>query len=787
MDRWGLKLWLYIMVCIVVCTSCGVTRHIPPEEYLLRKVRIKQSKETPKEERIDGAVLERYVRQTPNTRLFGFNFYIWIYNQANPEKQNWWNNLKRSIGEEPTYFDELSTEQSETNLKIYMNSQGFYAAQSSFTVDTTSQRKRAKVTYNLDQGRPYKIESLEYEFLDSLLRPLVLPDTVNSLIKVGDIFSVMLLDEERERITTNLRSKGYYDFTVRNIEYRADTLAGNHSAKLWMIIKQPVVGYDNRGRSIYGANTQYILNRINVLPNFNPTQIMQDSAFLNSLDTLSYRGVNIVYPSGEEPNVRKNVLRQMIPLNSGTIYNSKMVETAYKNLMSLGYFRSARISFTPDSTAMSLIGIDSMTNSPIGYLNSNILCTPALKQSYDIQLDMSTTSSFYGINLSVGYQNRNIFRGAESWDVNFTTGYEYMKNPDATKRNATEIGISTGLSFPRFMLPFTTRQFLRTVQPQTAVELSVNFQDRPYYNRTLSSASWSYTWRNSGYSSYLVRPIDINLVDMNYIDEDYFDALTNDYLRNSYITQLIAGLSLGYVYNNQLQNIGGNSKMLRVNFETAGNMISVADRMLRASRNEDDQYEIMGIPYAQYVRADINMSHKWALGRDLAVAARLYGGVGYAYGNSTSIPFDRLFYSGGSNSMRGWTPRTLGPGSVIVDTSDAYPSQLGDMKLEANIELRFPLWDNFHGATFFDVGNIWYLKDSEGVYDPDAIFHGDTFYKQLGFNTGFGIRMDLQFAVLRLDWGIQLHNPNVSEESRWVIKDFKFSNTSLNFGVGYPF
>lgn len=415
------------------------------------------------------------------------------------------------------------------------------------------------------------------------------------------------------------------------------------------------------------------------------------------------------------------------------------------------------------------------------------MCTPALKQSYDIQLEASTTSSFYGLNLSVGYQNRNIFRGAEAWDINVTMGYELMKAVNAVKRSATEVGLSTGLTFPRFLMPWVTRQFLQVMQPKTNVEVSVNFQDRPYYNRTLSSATWSYTWRNTGYSSYMIRPIDINVVDMNYISDAYLAELENDYLYNSYMTQLVAGLSLGYSYNNQMQNLGGNAAMLRIGFETAGNLFSVADRLSNASRNEDGQYEIFSIPYAQYARADVDMSYKWALGGDFALAGRLYGGVGYAYGNSTSIPFDRLFYSGGSNSMRGWTPRTLGPGSVAEAVDDLYPSQLGDMKLEANLEFRFPIWDTFHGATFLDVGNIWYLKDSEGVYDTASIFHGSTFLEQLGFNTGFGVRLDIQFVILRLDWGIQLHNPNKAEGERWVIKDFSLSNTALNFGVGYPF
>ncbi len=789
----------------IVCCSCVVTRNIPEDKLLLRKVKVEKDRTTPESERIPTTTLEKYIRQTPNKRLFGFNFYIWIHNLANPDKDNWWNNLKRKVGEEPVYFDVPLTYKSMDNIKLYMNSQGYYASQTEYRVDTLARRRRAHVTYTNRQGKPYIIKRLNYQFLDSTLIDMVVRDTVNSLIHTGDVFSVALLDLERERITRSLQNRGYYDFSVSNIAYRADTLAGNNTVDLSMILRKHLTGYDSRGNAQYNNNVRYRVGEVNILPNFDSKIMISDTTFLKTIDTLQYRGLNIIFDQ-EQPNVRPKVLRQMVPLLDGQLYSSGRVEQTYQNLMSLGYFKSARISFQPmnisqyrrdslevlalkrggnrDANMQQQSGVETPLDR---YLSSYILCSPALKQSYDVELEGSTTSSFYGLYGTVGYENRNIFRGAEAWNIEFTMGYEHMKAPDAVKTKATEIGISTGFTFPRFMIPFVEGQFTNVVQPKTEVEVSMNFQDRPYYERTLSGASWSYSWRNKRYSTFMVRPVDINLINMKYISEDYFDALENDYLRNSYETQLIAGINIGYAFNNQRKNLGGNSTMLRINAETAGNTISAFKQLVAPTLTDGASYEVLGIRYAQYARADLNLSRKFVVGERSAIASRIYMGAGTAYGNSTAIPFDRLFYSGGSNSMRGWTPRTLGPGSSEEVEDAVYPSQLGDMKLEANLEFRFPLWESFFGATFFDAGNVWYLKDSEGVYDQSALFDKSTFYRQLGFNTGLGLRFDIQFAVLRLDWGIQLHNPNKTEGNRWVIRDFNWANTALNFGVGYPF
>lgn len=776
--------------------SCGVSRHIPEDKYLVKRVIIEDSAKNVREQRTMTSELERYIQQSPNKRFFGTNFYLWTYYATNQEKDNWWNRLKQKISQEPVYYDESKSIKSAENLKIYMNALGYYASESTFKVDTLK-KNRVAVRYITKQGRPYIINKLSYDLQDSLLAPILLPDTISSLIKVGMPFSVASLDKERERIMSTLRQNGYYDFVVGNIEYLADTLARNYTVDLTMIVKRNIDGYDQRGNPIMANNKRYIVDKVYILPNYEPTLMASDTSYLSKIDTTFFRGINIIHNQDEQTNVREKVLRQAVSISPYSYYDSKMVENTYKNIMSIGYFKSARISFSPKSESESDIFASSpidqsyvdstiITGSPTSYLTSTIYCTPSLRQSFNIELEGSTTSSFYGLTTTVGYQNRNIFRGAESWDIDFTLGYEHMKAPDAIKKRATEIGISTSLSFPRFQFPFLGSSFPAIIQPRTKAELAVSFQDRPYYSRTISSASLAYTWRNKRNSSFMLSPVDINIIKMDYIDEDFYNDLENEYLKNSYEPQVVAGLSTSYTYTSKRTKPNSSITSLRLNGETAGNSINALEALFTGEKQADERYEIFGTHYAQYARADMNLSHNIPVGARSAIVGRIFCGAGLAYGSSTSIPYDRLFYAGGSNSMRGWTPRTLGPGSVAEPTDVVYPSQVGDMRLEANLEYRFPIWQSLHGATFVDVGNVWYIRDDESLYEPEAVFFFDTFYKQLGFNTGVGLRFDIQFAILRLDWGLQIHNPNKAEGSRWV-KTFRWDNTALNFGVGYPF
>lgn len=790
-----LRVLLFVCVLSLLSSACSVTRRLSQGEYLLQRMKIEDDDTVPKSERIGPLELEQYVRQTPNKHFLGTNFYVWVYNLANPDKDNWWNNFKRKVGEEPVLLDPALTLRSAQNLKTYMDSRGYYSSKVEYDVDTLRRKKRAYVTYRTEQGAPYRIKSLSYDFRDKQLAPVIESDTAQSLIKVGNIFDITALDRERERIASYLNDRGYYNFSVNNIEYRVDTLGGDRRVGIRMIVKRNITGYDERGQAVEENNRLYRIADINVIPDYDPSVDSQERERIMQ-DTIYYKGLNII-SNGKRPNVRPAVLHTAIPMSPNTMYSASEVSRTYNEIMSLGYFKSARIVFEElprgedESLVVHYAGDGREAYSPQrfedieeGYLRCYILASPTLKQGFNVELEGSTTSSFYGLSATLGYQNRNLFRGVETFNTSVTFGYEYMKAPHTSRRRANEVGITAGLSFPRFIAPFpiSTRN---VNMPRTKVELSFNYQDRPYYRRDLTRATWTYSWRSiNGRYSYQLRPIDLNWIHVGYIDQNFFSALENEYLRQSYLTQAIVGLSGSYTYNNQNKNIGGNATLMHINFESSGNLLNLFEKAF-SKKTDEGYYNILGVRYSQYVRGDISLSRKIVLGEKTAIAGRIFAGVGVPYGNSTALPFDRLFYVGGSNSMRGWTPRTLGPGNT-PEQETPYPVQMGDMRLEANLELRFPIWGMFHGATFLDMGNVWYLGGKQAQVPEDGVFHFDKFYKQFGLNTGLGLRVDIKFVILRLDWGVQLHNPNRPEGERWI-HNLRWKNTALNFGVGYPF
>ena len=326
MKFWSRFIGLILIAAMAV--GCGITHSIPQGKYLLQKNEIKPDESVPRDERITADEIGRYVRQQPNKRFLGTNFYLWTYFSANPDKQNWWNNLKRRIGEAPVYLDTLQTERSASNIKIYMDSRGYFNSEASYSIDTTS-RRRAIVTYRTKQGRPYRIGEIKYRFRDRFLAPIILEDTAASLLRTGNVLDFTVLDKERSRISTMLRNSGYFNFTINNILYEVDTTVGGYRANVTVEVRQNLTGYNDRGQPIMGNNTVYRLRNVNLFSNYDPTVARSDSSYIDRLDTVEYRGLNIIYD--DKLKVRPKVLRQTIDLFPNHLFSAKGCELSERS------------------------------------------------------------------------------------------------------------------------------------------------------------------------------------------------------------------------------------------------------------------------------------------------------------------------------------------------------------------------------------------------------------------------------------------------------------------------
>lgn len=771
--------YLMFVGVVIFAISCSVTSSLSEGEYLLTQVDIEADKSVPRKERIT-VEKSRYIRQVPNKRILGFNFHVWVYQNAHHIKNERINSFMRKVGEEPVLVDTALTERSVQNLQTYLHKRGYFSSSVTCDIDTSTLRPhRAKITYSIEQGPATRIDDVTYRFRDTSLRSIILADTASSLIVRGAIFDESVLEAERNRIATMLNNNGYYDFKANSITYEVDTLGKDHAASVCMVVHPLLMGYNNNNEQIWEDHSLYRLRNIDVYPTYDP-MYRSTSGFEKGamIDTMFFNGLNIIRDLNAPSQLRSIVLRRNIMLYPNQIYNAERVWSTQKELMALGFFRSSKIAFSPvvDSTKLGE-----------RYIDCNIYAAPALKQSMKVEVEASSTSTFHGLSFTLGYSNGNLFRAAETFDIATRFGFEWMRAPDAAKRTAQEIGITAGLSFPRFLVPFRITPGPSIAKRRTRLEFAFDYQNRPYYSRDIFTARWAYSWQQGNRASWVLRPVDINWINVQSVDDRFLNAIDNKYLKTSFESQLNAGLSLSWIYNTQRSDFDQNVTIVRANFESVGNTLQLLSTAFGDSSHNESYNKILGVRFAQYVRGEASISHKIDLGGKMALAGRLFSGVGVTYGNSKdrSIPFDRMFYCGGANSMRGWVPRTLGPGNKLEVQGATYPSQVGDMRLEANLEYRFPIWWILNGALFFDVGNVWYLRDIENS-NPEEVFHFNSFYKQLGFNTGLGLRLDISYVILRFDLGLQLHNPDRPANERWI-RNFHWDNTALNFSVGYPF
>lgn len=777
---------IFLLIFISLLSySCNVTRKIPAGKYLLAKntITISYADSIKRAEKVSPSELTRFIplSQTPNKKVLGGYFFLWIHNMSDSTKTNKFNKFLRRVGESPVLLDTTAMLKISKEMDIYMDAKGYFNAK---ITDTVQYKKRkANVVYRVTAGAPYIIKSVDYKFNDESLRPIILDDSINSLIKVGNTLNRMTMDSERSRIASMLEDLGYYQFSSANVRYLVDTLKMKNQANITIIINKSNISGQMQNNKMYRVRDIYINT------NYEPKVGIDTIKY----DTVNMGGLNFIYQRGAKRNIKPDIMARAITIYPNVIYSKEEINYTSANISNLKFFKSANILFSEvaseEDDFVHYINddvADTLAFTPEGYVDCTILCSPSKRQNYRADFELSTNSNYTGISLTLGYGNKNIFKRAEQFNINATASYDFMRSK--AKRDSYEFGVSASLAFPRLAAPRFINRYRNLYRTSTSIDVSYSSQRRPDYDRTLLNASFGYNWTSNKLFSYTFKPLNISLIRVPWIREEFLEDIENPYLRNSYQSQMIFGMFGSFKFSTQ--NTGRqNNYTVRVNTETSGNFLDLMTTVINSKKvDKDDEqyYQVFGVRYAQYFRTDLDFSYKYTIGSNSsnAIVYRFFAGGGYSYGNTKSIPFERMFYSGGSNSMRGWQIRTLGPGGTPQVSASSYPNQVGDIRLETNIEGRFAIWGPINGALFFDLGNVW--SNGIGELNQEARFKWNTFYKQLGFNTGLGVRLDFGFFVLRVDWGIQLHNPGWPAGERWI-RDFKFNNTAVHFGIGYPF
>ena len=722
---------LLACIALIATFSCSTTRVLQDGDYRLarNKVYITNDNE------FSPNTLEPYLKQKPNPAiLLGWNPFLYVYNWSNGNGKAW-DKLVQSIGVEPVVYDSDMVEASVANMMDRLTYLGYYGSTIESKVDV--KKKNVSVTYNVTLGKRLPIKDIEIilptegTFADDFLA-----DTAAMTIKVGDYLSEDILEKETVRASAALRNMGYYEFSKNNFFFEADTLTDPGSA----ILKMTINGYTR---------------------NETPERDRPINKF-------TFNEVSISYP--QTLKIREKILKELNTIRPGETYSTNVVNNTYSRLSSLRMFSSVNIGMTP---------VDS------NQIDCHINLSQSKLQGFKVNLEASTNSTgLFGISPQLSYYHKSIFHGGEWLNLGFMGNFQF-KFKDAVRSN--EFGVSAGLSFPRFLgLPY--RHFKGAI-PRTDINISYNYQNRPEYTRNIISTSYGYNGNVNNRIFYQVYPVQLNIVRLFDLDEGFYMDLANDpFLKNAYQNHFDLGSGGTIYYTTDPETIPKSTYFYtRLQLDIAGNLLSAFKGVMK--KDENGAGMIWNTPYSQFVRAEATVGKTWIWGRNSgqSLATRLVAGAGHAYGNSNALPFEKHFYAGGANSLRGWQARTVGPGTSPRDTSFVIPNQTGDMRLEANIEYRFDIVWKLEGAVFADAGNVWTLKMKDVETEDGSIFRWNTLGESIAANWGLGIRLNLDFLLLRVDAGFKVHDP--ARTNKWVGPDqwFKRNGYALHFGVGYPF
>lgn len=722
---------LIAVVLVMTAVSCSTTRVLQDDQYRLVKNRI----EVTNDEEFNTGKLATYIEQKPSgTLLFGWNPFMSIYNWSNGKGKGW-DKFVHKIGTAPMVFEQDKVDKSLANIENHLEYLGYYGSDVMSIVN--ARKKKVDVTYRITLGKRFPIKNVTLtlpengEFGADFLK-----DTTALTIKEGDYLSEAALEAEAERSSTIMRDKGFYTFNKNYYFFEADTLTDPGYALLNLTINEYT-----RNQSPRDAQT---------------------------LRKFYINDVTISYP--KTLKFREKVLRELNTIVPGELYNENVINATYSRFSAVRVFNSVNIGMTQVDTNL---------------VDCSINLTQSKLQGFKVNFEASSNSSgLFGISPQVSYYHKNVFRGGEWLNLSFMGNFQFKFNDDV---RSNELGASAGLSFPKFF-PFSYKAFKGAI-PRTEINAAYNYQNRPEYTRNVLSTSLGYSGTVKDKFIYQVYPLQLNIVKLFDLDSDFYNTLANDpFLKNAYQDHFDLGSGATLYYTTNTESIPSESyRYARLQFDIAGNLLSAFNGLMRKDGNGSRM--IWNTPYSQFVRAEMTLGRTWVFGANSgqSIATRLLAGAGYAYGNSTALPFEKHFYGGGASSLRGWQTRTVGPGLAKRDDSFIIPNQTGDMKLEANIEYRFNMFWKVAGAVFVDVGNIWTLRSSGAGNSEESMFRWNTFGESLAANWGIGGRLNLGFLLVRVDMGIKIHDP--AREQKWLTPEqwLKRDGYAFHFGVGYPF
>lgn len=756
--------------------GCSPSRFLSDEEYLLDNVSVKCSnKEVPTDQ------LSGYIRQHPNARWFSlFRVPMRFYCLSGTDSTRRFNRFIQRIGEAPVVFDSLTAMRSRDDMQAAVRNLGFLDAV--VEVNKRFNKRRVRLNYYIHPGERYYVTSFHHQVDDASIDSLLEAEWGSSLL-IDSVFpfDANLLDRERSRITTQLQDTGYYRFTKSHIRYEADTTAGSHDVGLTLNIP----AYRSSIKSQSGAHPRFRIGRISYFIDLDPHNFQNQQV---PKDSLSYHGFNFYW--NKSLSLRPQFLLGKTELQQGSYYRERDLQATYNNISSLSALMGANVSLEPleeDSTQ----------------LHALVSMLTAKRHQLSAELEGTNSAGDLGAAVSLGYQNRNLFHRSTSFGLTLRGAFEAIKGLEGyTDQNYVEYSIEGNLKFPEFMFPFLSRSFRKKSNAQSIASLMYDSQDRPEFHRRVLTAAWRYRW--SAASQRIVQRVD--LIDLNYVFMPWIsetfrrEYLTdngnrNAVLRYNYENLFIMRLGYSFQYSSHpvtsslSAGYGQNAYSVRFAVETSGNLLYGLSHLLNAQYSDElGAYTLFNIAYAEYAKVDFDFSKSFRFDSRNSLALHAGFGVAIPYGNSRILPYEKRYFSGGANSVRGWSVRGLGPGSFSgSDGRVDFIRQTGDLKLDFNAEWRTHLFWKIDGAAFVDAGNVWTLRDYEE--QPGGQFRFDTFWKQIAVAYGLGIRLNFGYFILRLDGGMKAINPAVeSGRDHYPIIHPNFKRDfHLHFAVGLPF